>query len=139
MIEEAFVTRTTGYAAVSALVGARVYANLAPTTVTVPYIVFQVISRVETDSNANSVGYSKTRIQVTAFSTSYRQVALVRAALRDCWRGYAGTIGSDVIWACLFDGEGDVPDAPDVATELPTFGRRIDMVFQHREDVPVLG
>lgn len=74
------------YAGLNALVGARIYPDVAPQGVAVPYVVWQEISDLEVNdlggSSAESGGLDQYRVQVTCWAATGTQARAIRKQVR---------------------------------------------------------
>lgn len=94
-IESVIYDRATGHAGLSALVSTRVYPNVAPQNVTVPFVTYRRVSAVRPSGFGSDVGIVEARFQFDMYATTYsgaRAVAeQVRAAFQR-WTNSSGTV-----------------------------------------------
>ena len=82
MIEIDLYTRLKDDAALSALVGSRIYPKKAPQNVQTPYIVYHVITDTNNQCIEGEVYQSDTRFQIDCWSKKYSEVVLVKNAVK---------------------------------------------------------
>lgn len=84
-IDQAVYETLGQYAGLSALVGARIYPEVAPQDVARPYVVWQEISRTpegDLDGTVSSSGLENVHVQVTCWATTRLSADAVRAQAR---------------------------------------------------------
>jgi len=128
MIEEALYTRLTGYAGLAALIGARVYPDKAPQDATYPLVVYQRVSGPRVHSHQGFSNLAYPRFQFTAWADDFKEVRELAAQVKLALDGYAGTVGSETIYAILIGNELDIFNN---ATNRN--GALIDAVVWHKE------
>lgn len=107
MIEEALYTYLIAHAGLSALVGDRVYPLVAPQDATYPLVVYQRISGIRIHSHSGPSGLASPRFQFSAWGESFSDAKNVAEQVRLALDGYAGTMGSLAVGACLIATELD--------------------------------
>ena len=107
--ETALVARLGSTAAVTALVGARIYPMLVPQTAALPAIAYQKISPGFLSTLRRTLGLAGPRIQVNSWASSYKDAKAVARAVRNSLNGY----DANGVAALLID-ERDLmnPDGP---------------------------
>ena len=76
------VAKLKGMEAVSDLVGTRVYPTKAPQGVALPYVVYQLISRVPVNHSTGATQTNFQRIQVSCWAEDYDGALALAAAVR---------------------------------------------------------
>lgn len=94
MSELAVYTILKDAAAVSALVGSRIYPLKAPAKVVKPYVTYQRISGNRWRSFDGPTGTAQPRIQVDAYATTYAAAKGLADAIRRTLDGYAGSVAT---------------------------------------------
>lgn len=94
MSELAVYTLLKNAAAVSALVGARIYPLTAPQKPTYPLITYQRISGPRWTTLDGPTGIAQPRIQVDAYATTYAGAKALAAAIRQTLDGYRGAVST---------------------------------------------
>ena len=92
MSEIAVYTLLKNAAAVSTLVGARIYPLAAPQNPTYPLITYQRISGPRWTTMDGPTGMAQPRIQVDAFATTYAGAKALATAIRTTLDGHRGTV-----------------------------------------------
>jgi len=87
-IESDLVSHLLADAAVSALVGIKIYPMKAPQNVTNPYITYQVISDNSNQCIGGEVYQNDTRFQVDCWSTKYSEVKAIKEAVISALIGF---------------------------------------------------
>ena len=128
MIEEALYTYLTGYAALAALVGARVYPMQAPQDAIYPLVVYQQVSGPREYSHSGPSNLAHPRFQFTAWAATFFESRQVAAQVRAALGGYAGTVGTETLYAVFIDNEVPVYD-----DKTKQYGSVIDAMIWHKE------
>jgi hypothetical protein len=97
MIESALRTRALSVAAVSALIGTRMYPGKLPQDPTYPAVTYTRISGPRLYSHQGATGLAEGRFQFDCWAASYSAAKSTAAAVRESLEGFRGTVGSDVI------------------------------------------
>ena len=92
MIEQGIEKRLLADAAVSALIGTRMYPLVLPEQCSYPALTYQLISSPETYTNDGPLGEVRARIQIDAWGKRYAQVKAVSKAVRASLNGFVGTL-----------------------------------------------
>ncbi len=125
-IEEAVVARMGAYNELSALIGTRLYPMVIPQDAAQPAIAYQVISGVPERSHTGFSTLTTTRFQFTCQAETYSAAKALSKAVRHCWDGFRGSIGSRWIGGAFVENELDL--GPEAGV------RRVDVRIQHDED-----
>lgn len=128
-IEEAVYARMTGFAAVSARVGNRVYPLLAPQDAPLPTLAYQVISSVPQRGQGGFSHLTQTVFQLTCQAADYAGVKALAVAARQCWESYKGTVNGITIGSAMVINESD-----GYSEELIAPVVRMDVSIWHDED-----
>jgi hypothetical protein len=91
------------YTALQSSVGGRLYPLVAPSPVTLPYAVYQVISQVPSNVLADTPGLFNTRIQVDAFARTYAECQSLKATLRGAMSTGFGRAATEINTTDLFE------------------------------------
>lgn len=129
-VSNALYDRLSNYAGLSALVSDRIYPNLAPQSVTLPYVVYERVSGTRIRALNADTDLASPRYQFSVYSNSYLEAESVIEQIRAALQRYTGTVGSPgvVIEDCTIESETDFYDAQ---TELHE--RTMDFLIWHRE------
>lgn len=93
----------TLYTALQSLVGGRLFPVVAPSTVTLPYAVYQVISQVPQNVLADTPGLYNTRIQVDVFARLYSEGQTLKASIRSAMASGFGNSAKEILTQDLFE------------------------------------
>lgn len=80
-LESGIFSALTNDAALSALVGSRVYPVIAPQGVTAPFVVYQPIAAIPATTRGEAHEISETLVQFSCYGETYAAATQVRAAL----------------------------------------------------------
>jgi hypothetical protein len=93
-LEQALRTRLAAYTNLTTLVGTRIYPLRLAQSPTLPAVTYQRISTVPVQAlSAAASAMIRTRMQVTAWATTYAGAQSVAAQIRACLDGFAGMLG----------------------------------------------
>lgn len=142
-LRQAIFSRLSGLTAITDLVGTapvRVYSVVAPQATALPYITYNQISSEHESHMGGAVGLARTTIQFDVWDDSEFDTDTLADALREALYTFSGTMGSGGFTSTVqsVDFVGDIEDyeAPKDASELGTFGRKMDFAIWHTESVP---
>lgn len=108
MISQAIYNILTNDAPVFAVVGTKIFPNMATQRTDFPYIVYSVVSKVPTDSKDSGLGFDRYRIQVDCVDESYTDVETLASLVRTALDRKTGSYGSMVILQIVYDDTVDV-------------------------------
>ena len=108
--EAAIYAQLSGDAGVTALVGARIYAQRLPQRPTLPALSYTSISKIRPQAMGVATGLSETRVQVDAWATDYATVRGLADAVRAALERARGSIGGVTVQDILPENEGDALD-----------------------------
>lgn len=138
-VESAIYSHLSGVVAVTALVSTRIYPNVAPQGVTLPYIVQQRVSRRGFPNLAGSSGMVRQRHQLDCFATTQASIDTIVTALRtalDGWRNTAmGTESLNVLSITLEDAR-DSYQAPSDGSDIGVHRASLDFIVLYGETIP---
>ncbi len=95
-IESVLYDRLTGYAGLSALISTRLYPNVAPQNVTVPFVTFRRVSAVRDSAFGADAGSVTARFQFDMYATTYSGVRAIAEQLRGALQRWTTTSGITV-------------------------------------------
>ena len=136
VLEAALYTRLSGYAGLTALVGTRIYPNIAPQSVQSPFVTYSRISTTRESAMGADTGLVHVRVQVDCWAAAgpnddgYADVKAVAAQVRAALQRYDATVGSVVIQDIMLDSEQDLFDAADPVRYHRT---SLDFMVHHLE------
>lgn len=110
-IETALYARLSGFAGLTAVVGARIYPNIAPPDADAPFVTYQRVSGERLRSLGGAIGYAMPRFQLDAWAGRYATAQAVAAQLRAALVDYTGTPDSGtVIHSVMLENDQDLYD-----------------------------
>jgi len=107
-MEKHLVTRLTGHAGLSALIGSRVYPAKLPQDVTYPACVYETVSRTEFPAMGVNADQTRKRITVTGFASNYSDAKDLETQIIAALDRYSGTSDGTTIDACYLENVSDV-------------------------------
>ena len=137
-IEAALYAELTGDGTISGLVSTRVYPLYAPQDASLPYIVYQFISRITDYSQSGATGMKIPRVQIRSVAATYDGAQTLAAAVESVLSGFSGTMGSGdntaAVDASFLDNELDDYEARLIPFEADLSAHEIiqDYIFWHR-------
>ena len=139
-IETAFFSYTSTKAAITALVSTRIYATVAPSSPTYPYITFQIISNQPEHYMAGAEGLTNVRLQADAWSFSVAEQQAISEALRNALDGFVGLMGTENldVRSCFLDSRNTFEEPDKQGKNLPVHRASLDFSIWHKESVPTL-
>ena len=107
LIESALHSHLTSDAAVSTIVGTRVYPLLIPQDASLPAIAYQRISALRVTAQDGPSNLARSRLQVTCVAESYSGVKALATAVRQALHGYKGTVDGVTVGASFLETDVD--------------------------------
>ena len=133
-IEEAFNSRLTTTAAVTAIVGAgsasRIYPNKIPQEATLPAVAYQRVSTRRVKAHAAPTGLARVRVQVTCVARTYSEVKALAVVVRKALEGVMGTVGGLAVQGSWLE-----TDADEYGDAEGLHSVRQDFMFWHTEAI----
>lgn len=93
-IESVIYDRLTGYSGLSALVSNRVYPNVAPQNVTVPFVTYRRVSAERQSGFGEDIGIVTSRFQFDMYATAYSAVRAIAEQVRGALQRYRASATS---------------------------------------------
>jgi hypothetical protein len=109
MIHEALFSRLSGYAGLTALVGARIYPRLLPQNPTYPAVTYDRISAERQSAMGSDSGLVSGRWQVSSWGKTYTDARDIAEQVRKALQRYRGTSSGTVIQDIFIESENDLP------------------------------
>lgn len=97
--------QTDLYTALQSLVSGRLYPQVAPETVTLPFGVYSIVSQVPTNALTGAPGLFNTRVQVDVFGRLYSDVQTLKASIRSAMVTSFGDRAKEVLSQDLHEDE----------------------------------
>lgn len=95
-VESTLYTRLTGFSGLSALIGDRIYPNIAPQRVTKPYIAYRRVSASRFTAFGQDTGDVRARFQFDVFADTYTAAKNVSEQLRLALQRWSTTTGTTI-------------------------------------------
>lgn len=96
-LEEAIFGRLTTDAAVTAILGTRVYPGQAPQSSTLPVLVYQQAARKTVMALARIINLNRYSMRLDMWDDDYAGIKALYGAVRACLVGFSGLLGSDTV------------------------------------------
>jgi len=106
-VEQVLYRQLQATPAVTALVGTRIYPNMAPQSTTSDYIIYEKVSGHPFQDHGSSGGLYRARISFLCHSATYSGAKAIQAALAATLDGFKGTMQGMAIGSCLQDMDAD--------------------------------
>lgn len=127
-LEEVLASRLTTFAALTALVGPRIYPVVLPQTPTYPCVTYQRISTTRESAMGVEVGIAHARVQCSAWAQTYTAAKGVKEQLRAALERWRGTVLGVVVQDSFFLNELDLYEADVRIWHLP-----VDFMIHYAE------
>jgi len=139
-IETAFFSYISNEAAITSLVGTRIYASVAPSSVTYPYITFQVISNSPEHYMQGASAITSVNLQVDAWARLVAEQQAISSALRNALDGYRALMGTEQldVRKCFLDNRNTFEELDKQGKNLPVHRASLDFSIWHVESLPTL-
>ena len=118
-MEEALIARLLGIAAVSGMVGTRVYPGSRPQGSALPAVVLNRISGGPLYADDGEAGLEQARIQVDCWAASYAGAKLLARAVKASLSAFEGTVGETTFQLIELDIEQDLREGGGDAVDYP--------------------
>lgn len=126
MIGEATYSILAAASDVTDLVSTRIYPELAPENVTLPYVVFSVISTIPSDIKDGGSPIDRVNVQLDIYASTTVERDSIGEATRTALDRFSGTAGTVSVQSVRFDGQ--TTGTP--ADQLRIFWLSQDYVFR---------
>jgi hypothetical protein len=132
-IERALYARLTGAAAVSAIIGTRLFPNFAPLGTAAPFAIYNRVSANRIRSLTQRSGLAMVRMQVDCMAETYAGARALADVVRQALDGFRGEAGSPpvMIESCSLQSDQDLYED---AAEPPLHRVSMDFMLTHREE-----
>ena len=135
-VREAVYFRLSTSAAITALVGGRIYFGDLPQTARYPALSYVVVRRPYGHNLIGADGTSEAYVRISAWSYSEAIADQLTQAVRDLFDGFSGVIGDLVVTASLNQDETDYPEPPKAGTDQWIYRIDADYKISHRISLP---
>lgn len=131
----AYLSSQTG---ITNLVGQRIYPVVRPQGVSGDAICFWRTSGGHDHNLTGSSGTAIPSFSIEVLSDSYTQAEIIAEAVREAMQGFSGTMGTTQVKTVILEDEKDAYDAPQDATDAPTFIIALLYRIRYTESKPAL-
>jgi hypothetical protein len=118
-MEEALIARLLGIAAVSGMVGTRVYPGSRPQGSALPAVVLNRISGGPLYADDGEVGLEQARIQIDCWAATYSAAKKLARAVTASLSAFEGTVGETTFQLIELDIEQDLREGGGDAADYP--------------------
>ena len=136
-VRKALYTHLTGDTDVTDEVSTRIYPNVAPTSATLPYAVFNIIGSEHDQHLGAATGLVRRTVQLDVFASDSVEMEDATEAIRGSMDGYGGVLGDDSLLTRIhLTGESDDYIPPTDGSEVGVHHARMEWSIWHTESVP---
>jgi hypothetical protein len=139
-IETALFSYLSTKPSITALVGTRVYATIAPSSVTYPFITYFVVSETHEHDMTGASGLTNAVIQIDAWAKLVAERQAIGEAVRNALDGFKAPMGTELldIRNCFLQNRNTFEVDDDLGTNLPIHRASLDFSIWHVESLPTL-
>lgn len=139
-IETALFSYLTGKSEITSIVSTRVYATVAPSSPTYPYITFQMVSNNPEHHMSGNSPITIVRIQLDAWARTVATQQAISEAVRNALDGYRGQMGAEAldVRRAFLDNRNTFEEPDKHGKNLPVHRASLDFSIWHVEAVPTL-
>jgi hypothetical protein len=134
-LRQAIYSRLASSAALSGLVGSRIYFGALPQSLTVkdgPALSYAITTRTYGHTLVGGDGTRQGMVQIIAYAYAQEIVDRIAQAVRHSWDWFRGFIDDFEITACILSNESDTPTAPFASADQWTYTIASDYQINHR-------
>lgn len=114
-VESEIYSRLSGYADLTALVGAKIYPLTIPPAIALPALSYFKVSDIPTHAMGSDGDIKTVRVQVSCWAATYNAVKSIEVQVRAALSRYRGGNIKD----CFFDGSIDLYESETLAFHVP--------------------
>ena len=139
-IETALFSYLSNKAAITAEVSTRIYATVAPSSVTFPYITYEIISEDHEHEMDGAAGLTNVLVQLDAWARLVSERQDIGEALRNALDGFTGQMGTEnlEIRNCFLENRTTFEETDKEGKNLPVHRSSLDFSIWHEETLPTL-
>lgn len=120
---------------ISALIGGRVYPQVAPTGAATPYVVIDVVAGNPEYHAGGEAGVSTTEWDIDIFADTYAETISVKEKLRDQLSGKKGAVGSSNLRSVMVTEDRDLDQISEFGQQYTKFARRLGLTIAYAQTV----
>jgi hypothetical protein len=106
-VEQMLVRELQATAAVTALVGARIYPQAAPQGTTADYVTYELVGGTNVQDMSGDGGLRRARVSFLCHAATYANAKAAAAAIQNALEGFRGTMQGVSVGALLLEMEAD--------------------------------
>ncbi len=124
-------------AAVTAIIGSRLYPVVLPQSQDVPAITFSRVSGGHSHNLDRATGSAIPAFEFDCWAATYAQAETLAEVVRGVMQGFGpGTMGDTEVKACILDDEADAYEPPEDASDKGVFRITLRYRIRYTESVP---
>ena len=139
-IESALFSYLSTKASVIAVVGTKIFPEVAPESALYPFITYQVLGDTPEHHMTSAAGLTNVSMQIDVWADTFASSVTISEVIRNALDGFTGDMGSEnlSIRTCHLENRLSLAE-PDAESEhLPIFRKSMDFLIWHAETVPTL-
>jgi hypothetical protein len=139
-IETALFSYLSTKPEITALVNTRIYATIAPSSVTFPFITFKILSEASEHDMGGAVGLTRVLVQLDAWAYEVSERQAIAEALRNVLDGFKDLMGTEQLDVrnCFMENRTTFEEPDKHGKNLPVHRSSIDFSIWHVESLPTL-
>jgi len=128
-VEDGLYAKLVATSAVTALVSARIYPQIAPQSADLPLAVYQVVAEVPENHSTGDTGTHRMLVQVGCWATTQASAKAIGDAIETALVGW--TDADNGVGSCLMQDRRYNFEAADDGSQTHTFGVSMDFAIWH--------
>lgn len=139
-IETALFSYLSTKPIITAEVGTRIYATVAPSAVTYPFITFEIISEDPDHYMQGASNLTNVLVQIDAWAFLVAERQSIGEAIRNALDGFVGNLGAEnlVIRNCFLRNRTTFEEPDKQGKNLPVHRSSLDFSIWHEQSLPTL-
>ena len=139
-LETAIYSELSTTAEVIAVVGTRIYPQVAPLTVSYPFIVYSVINSIPEHHMGGASALTNVSMQLDVWAVTVAELLDIVEVLRNDLDGFRGDMGTENldILSCFMETRRTFEEVDPLGKKAPVFRSDMDFSIWHVSSVPTL-
>lgn len=139
-IETALFSYLSTKPEITALVSTRVYATIAPSSITFPLITFRILSEAPEHDTGGAVGLTRVLMQIDVWAYIVSERQNISEAIRNVLDGFVGLMGTEQLDVrnCFLENRTTFEEPDKHGKNLPVHRSSMDFSIWHVESLPTL-
>ena len=139
-LETALFSHLSNKASITTLVTTRIYATAPPSSITYPFITYQVLSEEHNHDMSGAVGLTNALVQIDTWAILVSERQAIGEALRNALDGFVGLMGTENldIRTCFLQDRTTFEELDREGKNLPVHRSSLDFSIWHVETLPTL-